>query len=485
MINVVSIKFKNRGKNYYFDPNGVELHAGDKAVVETSNGLELADCVRGPHPVPDEAVVPPLRPVLRAATPGDLRAAENNAAREAEAMRVCKRKIAEHQLDMKLIDAECNFEGTKTTFYFTSEGRVDFRDLVKDLAGVFHNRIELRQIGVRDEAKMLGGIGLCGRPYCCHQYMDDFRPVSTKMAKVQNLSLNPTKISGSCGRLMCCLRYEQEAYEDLTRHVPRQGSFVETVDGYGIAVQVNLLRQTVKVRLDSDGQDDSLHSYTAKQVAQVPGGRPKEGEEPPHVLHYVEEEAEENEVLPESSTGGWDDPAETPAAAAAPIREEETRGHGRSRNRHKARADRNGEKGAEENKTEPNTQKDRQPRPPKERRDGKSGQNGAAEQPGKNEKKNGGEQGEYQAVKVEVRRSRGHRRSGSGRHGEGAERPEAKGGAPAEEKRAPKAPKEPRPAGSGAQAAEGGENTGTRHSGHRRHRGHGGQKNTAPKGPTE
>ena len=180
---------------------------------------------------------------------------------------------------MKLVDVECNFEGTKTMFFFTSDGRVDFRELVKDLASVFRNRIELRQIGVRDEAKMIGGIGMCGRPYCCSQFLDDFQPVSTKMAKVQSLSLNPTKISGSCGRLMCCLRYEQEAYEDLIKKVPKQGAFVETKDGYGTAVQVNLLRQTVKVKLDDDG-DDSLRLYKPNELCAVPGGRPKDGEKP-------------------------------------------------------------------------------------------------------------------------------------------------------------------------------------------------------------
>ena len=188
---------------------------------------------------------------------------------------------------MKLVDVECNFEGTKTMFFFTADGRVDFRELVKDLAGIFRNRIELRQIGVRDEAKMIGGIGICGRPYCCSQFLDDFQPVSTKMAKVQSLSLNPAKISGSCGRLMCCLRYEQEAYEDLVKKVPKQGSFVETKDGFGTAVQVNLLRQTVKVRLDGD--NDELRTYKPNELCAVPGGRPKDGEAPVSTFKYVPE----------------------------------------------------------------------------------------------------------------------------------------------------------------------------------------------------
>ena len=242
MTEVVSIRFKNRGKAYYFDPAGLQIQVGDSVIVDTANGMEIAVCSRENHPVEDTAVVQPLRRVLRIATQMDLRTEELNRQREKSAFEICREKIQEHSLDMKLVDVECNFEGSKTTFFFTSDGRVDFRSLVKDLAGILHNRIELRQIGVRDEAKMLGGLGICGRPYCCNQFLDDFHPVSTKMAKIQSLSLNPAKISGSCGRLMCCLRYEQEAYEDLVKKVPKQGAFVETKDGYGTAVQVNLLR---------------------------------------------------------------------------------------------------------------------------------------------------------------------------------------------------------------------------------------------------
>ena len=291
MTEVVSIKFKNRGKAYFFDPSGLQLHSGDVVIVDTANGMEIATCSVENHLVDDHAVVQPLRRVLRVATQMDLRTDELNRQREQSAMAICKEKILEHELDMKLVDVECNFEGNKTTFFFTSDGRVDFRALVKDLAAILHNRIERRQIGVRDEAKMLGGLGICGRPYCCSQFLDDFHPVSTKMAKIQSLSLNPAKISGSCGRLMCCLRYEQEAYEDLVKKVPKQGSFVETKDGYGTAVQVNLLRSTVKVKLDDD-RDDSLHEYKSYELAAVPGGRPKEGVEPAHVLNYVEPEEE-------------------------------------------------------------------------------------------------------------------------------------------------------------------------------------------------
>lgn len=296
MANVISVKFNNRGKCYFFDPRSLSIKTGDKVIVETSKGLEIAECCHGCHEVDNSAIVPPLRPVVRKATADDLRIEELNRKREREAFDICRQKIAEHGLDMKLVDVECNFEGTKTLFFFTSDGRVDFRELVKDLAGIFRNRIELRQIGVRDEAKMIGGLGICGRPYCCSRFLDDFQPVSTKMAKVQSLSLNPTKISGSCGRLMCCLRYEQDAYEDLIKHVPKQGAFVETKDGYGTAVQVNLLRQTVKVKLDEDG-DDTLRTYKSNELCAVPGGRPKDGEAPPSVLHYVPEENEDDELL--------------------------------------------------------------------------------------------------------------------------------------------------------------------------------------------
>lgn len=294
MTEVISVKFKNRGKSYYFSTNGKSVKTGQQVIVETSKGLEIADCIRGNHKVEDDTVIQPLRPVVRLATRDDLRVAEINKQREKEAFEICRKKIAEHGLDMKLVDVECNFEGNKTMFFFTSDGRVDFRELVKDLAGIFRNRIELRQIGVRDEAKMLGGIGICGRPFCCNQFIDEFQPVSTKMAKMQSMSLNPGKISGSCGRLMCCLRYEQEAYEELTKNVPKQGAFVETPAGYGIVTQVNLLRQMVKVKLDGEG-DDTVKTYRAVEVAAVPGGRPKDGETPPSVLKYIPEPEEEEE----------------------------------------------------------------------------------------------------------------------------------------------------------------------------------------------
>lgn len=283
MTEVISIQFRGRGKSYYFDPGGLSVRAGDRLVVETAKGLELGTCVHGNHPVEDTAVVQPLRPAVRLATADDLRVEEINQAREREAFGICQEKILRHGLEMKLVDVECSFEGNKILFFFTADGRVDFRELVKDLAGVFRTRIELRQIGVRDEAKLLGGLGICGRPFCCSQFLDEFHPVSTKMAKTQSMSLNPAKISGTCGRLMCCLRYEQEAYEDLVRHVPKNGAFVQTVDGYGNVVMVNLLRQTVKVRLDGAGEP-VFHTYPVDEIAEVPGGRPPEGTPLPQVL---------------------------------------------------------------------------------------------------------------------------------------------------------------------------------------------------------
>ncbi|MEA4894862.1 MAG: stage 0 sporulation family protein [Oscillospiraceae bacterium] len=283
MVKVVSVKFNPHGKAYYFDPDGIEVNSGDTLIVETSKGLDIGDCAYGEHYVTDESIIPPLRPVIRIATEDDLKIDKANKEREKEAFAICKEKIAAHKLDMKLVDVECGFEGNKILFFFTADGRVDFRDLVKDLAAVFRTRIELRQIGVRDETKMLGGLGICGRPYCCNQFLNDFQPVSTKMAKTQSMSLNPTKISGSCGRLMCCLRYEQDAYEDLVKKIPKTGAFVQTADGYGVVLATNVLRQKVKVCLDSGGEQE-FKILDADEVAVVPGGRPKPGEPLPQVF---------------------------------------------------------------------------------------------------------------------------------------------------------------------------------------------------------
>ena len=395
MINVVSVKFKGRGKTYYFDPGNLEVPAGAKVVVETSKGLELCECVQGNHVVTDERIVPPLRRVVRLATADDLRIAELCKTREKEAFGICEQKIAQHGLDMKLVDVECNFEGNKMLFFFTSDGRVDFRELVKDLAGVFRTRIELRQIGVRDEAKMLGGIGMCGRPFCCNQFLDDFQPVSTKMAKTQSLSLNPTKISGCCGRLMCCLRYEQEAYEELVKTVPKNGAFVETAEGYGNVAQVNLLRQKVKVKLDSD--NDSLRAFDADEVAVVPGGRPRPGETPPHVLQLkpkkVEDEPKEDEwTLPPIFAEDTAEPQ--------PGKAEEEKKSGSSRRRRSR-----GKKPANAAAAEPKPQQKQEGRPAAVREKGAQEAKPAAQQ------KQGGE-GEKKSGNRRRHRPRGHRPSG-------------------------------------------------------------------------
>ena len=247
---IIGVRFKNTGKVYYFDPGQNQLEKGSLVVVETARGIECGEVVIPNKEVADSTIVKPLKPVLRPATPEDKRRAKENAEKEQRAMRVCQEKIAAHKLDMKLVDVEYTFDNSKILFYFTADGRVDFRELVKDLASVFRTRIELRQIGVRDEAKMLGGLGICGRPFCCSQFLGDFQPVSIKMAKEQGLSLNPTKISGSCGRLMCCLKYEQDTYEDLLRTTPKVGAIVTSREGKGTVMEANLLTGAIKIRLD-------------------------------------------------------------------------------------------------------------------------------------------------------------------------------------------------------------------------------------------
>ena len=251
MTEVISVRFRGGCKNYYFDPKGHTVKMGDQVIVETAQGPEFGTCTQGNHEVADEAIVQPLCAMLRPATDADRRTVDYNRKKESEAFDICEKKIADHGLEMKLVNVSASFDGSKIIFFFTADGRVDFRELVRDLASVFRARIELRQIGVRDEAKMLGGQGIFGRPYCCSQFLDGFLPVSIKMAKTQNLSLNPTKISGTCGRLMCCLKYEQNAYEDAQKRMPKQESFVQTPDGPGNVKSVDLLRETVKVSLDS------------------------------------------------------------------------------------------------------------------------------------------------------------------------------------------------------------------------------------------
>ena len=271
MTDVISVRFRSGCKEYYFDPKGLTIPAGTDVIVETAQGPEFAHCAAGNHQVPDDAVVKPLRSVLRIATDNDKHTAAYNRSREKEAFDVCKKKIQQHKLEMKLVRVECSFDGSKILFFFTADGRVDFRELVKDLAGVFRARIELRQIGVRDEAKMIGGLGICGRPFCCAQFMDEFLPVSIKMAKTQSLSLNPTKISGTCGRLMCCLKYEQDAYEDAIKRMPKNESFVLTPDGTGNVSDINVLKETVNVRLDD--RADGPRCYHNCEVCVLRNGK--------------------------------------------------------------------------------------------------------------------------------------------------------------------------------------------------------------------
>jgi cell fate regulator YaaT (PSP1 superfamily) len=275
---VVDIQFRPGQKVYFFDANGFTCHAGDSVIIDTARGPEFGTCVGGNHAISVRDIVSPLRPVLRLATAQDMRVVEENRIKEKHAFDACVAKIAEHGLDMQLVSAEYAFDGTKILFFFTADERVDFRELVKNLASMFHTRIELRQIGVRDKAKMVGGLGICGRPFCCASFLEDFQPVSIKMAKTQNLSLNPTKISGTCGRLMCCLKYEQDAYEDLIRNSPKVESFVDTPDGRGTVVELDLLRQRVKVRMEDRPEVIGVFSNT--EIAVLRNGKAKKTDAP-------------------------------------------------------------------------------------------------------------------------------------------------------------------------------------------------------------
>ena len=277
-VQVVDIQFRPGQKVYFFDPTDKTYQAGDHVIIDTARGPEYGICTAGNHMVSAKNVVAPLRPVLRLATSQDERTVETNRAKEKQAFQVCLEQIRQQGLEMQLTGVECAFDGSKLMFFFTADERVDFRELVKTLAGIFHTRIELRQIGVRDKARMVGGLGICGRPFCCASFLDDFQPVSIKMAKTQNLSLNPTKISGTCGRLMCCLKYEQFAYEDLLRHAPKQDSFVDTPEGRGTVVEVDLLRQRVKVRMEDSPEE--IHLFGNDEIAVLRSGKAKKTDPP-------------------------------------------------------------------------------------------------------------------------------------------------------------------------------------------------------------
>ncbi len=314
MVSILGVRFKAAGKIYYFDPQGIDANRGDYVVVETSRGIEYGEVIHGIKEVEDSVITKPLKGVLRIATDEDTRRFNENKEKEKEAYKICAEKIEEHGLEMKLVEVEYTFDGSKILFYFTSDGRVDFRELVKDLASVFKTRIELRQIGVRDESKSLGSIGVCGRNLCCSQFLEEFVPVSIKMAKEQGLSLNPTKISGACGRLMCCLKYEQDTYEALNRETPSTGTVVDTPEGKGTVSSVSLLKGRVSVRLE-DGDEMTLRDFGVNEVEVYdPGKKPQKNKE---------------EAKPE--------PIKEPVAAESGDGEEKTEKKNRNRNRNRNR----------------------------------------------------------------------------------------------------------------------------------------------------
>ena len=420
MIKIIGVRFRNVGKVYYFDPKALDIKMGDHVIVETARGVEYGMVVLGPKEVEESRIVQPLKEVIRVATPKDKSKEETNRRKEKEAFQICLKKIADRKLDMKLIDAEYTFDNSKVLFYFTADGRVDFRELVKDLAAVFKTRIELRQIGVRDETKILGGIGICGRPLCCHTYLSDFAPVSIKMAKEQNLSLNPTKISGTCGRLMCCLKYEQNVYEDAAKRMPKAESFVQTPDGPGNVKSVDLLRETVKVSLDS--APEPLKCYHNCEVCVLRNGKgSREGIAiPERPARYVEpKEAEEfREEAPALMPPFYMDTQ----LEEAPMREKigaPGSGDGKPRRRHRGGRRRGGAKsgeGVEQPKAEARgpEKKEGRPRPPKQESrpaqpkptEARPGENRAAAPDGEGEAK---------------RRRRPHHRGGRRRNKNGGE----------------------------------------------------------------
>ena len=367
---VVDIQFRAGQKVYYFDPAGHTCKAGDHVIIDTARGPEFGICAAGNHHIPMKDVVAPLRSVLRLATAEDERTVARNRAEEKRAFDICMQKIEEHGLDMQLVSAEYAFDGSKILFFFTADERVDFRELVRNLASIFHTRIELRQIGVRDKAKMVGGLGICGRPFCCASFLDDFQPVSIKMAKTQNLSLNPTKISGTCGRLMCCLKYEQDAYEDLLRTSPKAESFVDTPEGRGTVVEVDLLRQRVKVRMED--APETISVFANADIAVLRSGKAKKNDPPiPADLAPIsgagkrmrkEKPEEEEKLLLEPirfrySTETVVEEAEEPVIAEDAAEEQKESKSSRSRRRRKAKADaaktEQGEQKQAESKKEP------------------------------------------------------------------------------------------------------------------------------------
>ena len=452
MTEVIGVRFRGGCKEYYFDPHGIAVEPNEFVIVETAQGLEYAHCVSGNHEVEDDAVVQPLRPLVRVATENDDRTYAYNKSREKNAFEVCQKKILERGLDMKLVRVESNFDGSKIIFFFTSDGRVDFRELVRDLAGVFRARIELRQIGVRDEAKMLGGLGICGRPFCCSQFLDDFVPVSIKMAKTQNLSLNPTKISGTCGRLMCCLKYEQNAYEDAMRRCPKQDSFVATPDGLGNVSSVDILREQVLVRLD--GQNEAPKRYRTCEIQVLRNGKgSRDGIEIPTTLPERYQEPQEEEPQLTVSFFSNATPIVPPEQWSAPAEKKEADTDEGEKEKRRSRRGGRGHRGG--------------------RGRGKGGEGGekaaqSAEKAEKNEKRS-------------ERAPRGEKPNGERPQRNGERRAPRANKPAAETGDAPKAPRPPR-APKAEIAGEGGENKPRRrsHRGGRGRRRSGGQGGEAP-----
>lgn len=370
MIKVIGVRFRTAGKIYFFDPVNFDIKRGDHVIVETARGIEFGTVMAGIREVEDDKVIQPLKPVLRIANERDMEQEANNKIKEKEAFRICLEKIRKHELEMKLIDAEYTFDNNKVLFYFTADGRIDFRELVKDLASVFKTRIELRQIGVRDETKIVGGIGICGRPLCCHSYLSDFIPVSIKMAKEQNLSLNPTKISGVCGRLMCCLKNEEETYVELNRKLPGVGDYVTTADGLKGEVQsVNVLRQLVKIVVD-EGDEKEIREYPVEELQ----FRRRHGKK--EKVDLSEEELQELEKLEKE---------ERQSAEAAELEDGSQRQAGRNRNRQEGEYRRDNRSGQEreQNRDNRNRQEDGQ------RRDNRSRQEEGQRRDNRNRQEDG------------------------------------------------------------------------------------------------
>ena len=450
-VTVCDVQFRSATKFYYFDPNGLDVRTGDTVIVDTAYGLEIGQCVHGNHDVEPKDVVAPLRRVRRLATENDKKIDAANRTREKNAFATCQKQIEELHMDMQLVSAEYAFDGSKVLFFFTADGRVDFRELVKHLASTLRTRIELRQIGVRDKAKMVGGLGICGRPFCCRQFLDDFQPVSIKMAKTQNLSLNPTKISGTCGRLMCCLKYEQDAYEDAVKRMPKNDSFVLTPDGPGNVSDVNLLKETVNVRLDD--RTDGSRCYHNCEVCVLRNGKgSRDGIVIPdrRPERYVEPE-KEDDMPPISFISDFTPPSE---------RGDEDGGEKRRR---RNRSGRGGKKSEGAAAPEKRTEKSGRPdKPAKAERPAK---------PDKPEKADRPAAGDKQSSRQGGSRRRG-RRGGSGAPAGANTSADITNTPPA----APRPPRKPQPEG---QNGSGEQKKRPRHRGGRRRGGSGGNKPTS------